>query len=219
MFALFLALLCPLYVSNVVGYPEPIDNSLVVYLHAGTGVAAQPLAVMKQELSALMQPAGFHVEWRNLGTQQEETGTLMVVDLRGACQPPALSNSEALSASVSLASSSVVDGQVIPFSWIDCSALSRFLGPSLAKASPARRNYIYGRAMARLLAHECYHVVARTEAHTTAGIAKPTFAVTDLLADRFEFEAIALSRLRQPPPASREHIAIASKRSVATTME
>jgi hypothetical protein len=154
---------------------------------------------MQQELSGLMRPAGFQVEWKKLGSQpqQGEAGSLIVVELRGTCRPPVESQPQDGLEGATLASSSVVDGQVLPFSSIDCSALSRFLGPALAKESWKHRNYMYGRAMARVLAHEFYHVIAQTREHAVAGIAKPKFTIRDLMAKRLEFERVTLAQLRE----------------------
>ncbi len=52
--------------------------------------------------------------------------------------------------------------------------------------------------MARLLAHEFYHVLAQTDDHTQTGIAKARFSTADLLAEHFDFETIAIDRLRPP---------------------
>jgi len=57
--------------------------------------------------------------------------------------------------------------------------------------------------MARLLAHELYHILAQTDDHTMVGIAKARFSTADLLADHFDFEASALERLRPPATVAR----------------
>jgi hypothetical protein len=54
--------------------------------------------------------------------------------------------------------------------------------------------------MARLLAHEFYHVLAQTEHHTETGVAKARFSTADLLADHFHFEGAALNRVRPGAP-------------------
>ena len=51
--------------------------------------------------------------------------------------------------------------------------------------------------MARVVAHELYHVLMRTTEHARAGVARSCFSSSDLLAERFEFEAATLARLRQ----------------------
>jgi hypothetical protein len=83
---------------------------------------------------------------------------------------------------------------VLPFTWVDCSALSRFLGSGLANASRARRDNMFGRALARLAAHEFYHVLAQTSDHSVAGIAKASLSVADLETAHFAFDSVALAR-------------------------
>jgi hypothetical protein len=50
-----------------------------------------------------------------------------------------------------------------------------------------------------LLAHELYHVLAQTEDHASAGIAKARFSAADLLAEHLDFETASLDRLRPVP--------------------
>jgi hypothetical protein len=95
----------------------------------------------------------------------------------------------------------VVDGKILPFSWVDCTALNRFLAPVASEKSKTEQEDLYGRSMARLLAHEFYHVLAQTNGHAAAGIAKARFSTADLLADHLDFETVALDRLRPPPAA------------------
>jgi hypothetical protein len=51
--------------------------------------------------------------------------------------------------------------------------------------------------MARLAAHELYHVMIGTRAHSHEGVTKASFSVNDLLNERFDFDRAALARLRQ----------------------
>jgi hypothetical protein len=85
----------------------------------------------------------------------------------------------------------------MPFSRIHCANLTRLIGPLLADEGGAQRDYFYGRAMARIAAHELYHVVMGTRAHAREGVAKASFSVNDLLDERFDFDRAALARLRQ----------------------
>jgi len=54
---------------------------------------------------------------------------------------------------------------VLPFSWINCANLTRMIGPVLADEAGALRDYLYGRAMARIAAHELYHVMMGSRDH------------------------------------------------------
>jgi hypothetical protein len=204
MYARLLALVCLLSVSAFVMCAESASGAaddIALYFRADPASSPAALLEMKQELSGLMLQGGFRIEWRDLrsGQRDADAAHVAVVEFRGVCGPQqeggAMAPMEHLPP---LASTSVADGRVLPFSWVDCAALSRFLGSSLRKESKARRNQVYGRAVARLVAHEIYHIVAGTEEHTRAGIAKPRFTLTDLLSDHLEFEEAALARLRKP---------------------
>jgi hypothetical protein len=174
---------------------------LIVYLSAGANQSASTLSFMRKEAESLMRTAGYSVEWRDAKIRPagESAVGLVFVDLGGVCTVPMNPVPGAPAPDdnqPSLASTDVEDGVVLPFSRIDCAALSRVLSGMFAREAPARRTYLYGRAMGRLLAHELYHVLAQTRDHAAAGIGKPCFTASDLVTDRFEFESVALSRLR-----------------------
>ena len=176
-------------------------SELVVYLNAGVNQTAAPLAFMRKEADSLMRTAGYSVEWRNAKSRRagEDAADLVFVELSGVCAAPMNPVPGAPAPDdnqPSLASTAVEDGVVLPFSRIDCAALTRTLSAMFAHEPPARRTYLYGRAMGRLLAHELYHVLAQTRDHAAAGIGKPCFTASDLVTDRFEFESVALARLR-----------------------
>lgn len=170
-------------------------TDLVVYVNAGTNQSAPPLAFMRREAEALMRTAGYSVRWRAGG----DAPNVVVVNLAGKCtvpMSPLLGAEPPDDNQPSLASTAVQDGVVLPFSRIDCAELTRMLSGVFSSEAPARRTYLYGRAMGRLLAHELYHILAQTRDHASAGIGKPCFTAADLVTDRFEFESVALSRLR-----------------------
>src|SRR5579883_1032990 len=198
---------CALICLPVVGAGDPpvtaglSGSELVVYLTPGANQSSPSLSFMRKETESLMRTAGYSVDWRDPKTRRagEDAANLVFVDLAGACTVPM---SPIPGAPVpddnqpSLASTAVEDGVVLPFSRIDCAALTRLLSGMFAREAPARRTYLYGRAMGRLIAHELYHVLAQTRDHAAAGIGKPCFTASDLVTDRFEFESVALARLR-----------------------
>jgi hypothetical protein len=180
------------------------SSSVEVYLKGDSRSSAVVLGEMNRELEALMQAAGFRIQWHQPNTESAgEAAQVIMVELRGTCAiSPASDSSGPLPSSPALASSAVVDGKVLPFSWVDCSALNRFLGPAISNQSESDQAFLYGRSMARLLAHEFYHVLAQTDVHTMTGISKARFSTVDLLADHFDFEASAVAKLRPPGTAA-----------------
>jgi hypothetical protein len=181
----------------------PPSAAITIYLKARTADVAA-VTYMKRELSGLMQTAGYRLEWLNASAAIPDVrnGQLVVLDLTGNCSAakvPAESASEDLGIE-SLASTPVSDGQVLPFSTLDCGSLNRVLGRTLAAEPAQRRPWLYGRAMARLAAHELYHVLSETRDHSREGVSKPCFSARDLLVDHFEFENAALARMRRAAP-------------------
>jgi len=207
MYARQLAMLGLLCVSTSLGWSEstlPAGSEVEVYLKGDIG-APDVLGEMNRELASLMQRAGFRIVWRHANDQSSSNGAahLIMVELRGTCAVSSAHDSLVpLASGLALASSSVVDGRVLPFSWLDCDALNRFLAPALLNLLDEDQDYIYGRSMARLLAHEFYHVLAQTDDHTQAGISKARFSTADLLSEHFDFETAALDKLRIPSSGS-----------------
>jgi len=208
MYARLLATLCLLPVSTFFAQADsavPTGATLEVYVKGQESSTPDVLSAMNRELGSLMQPAGFRVVWRGVSDPPSSAGAehLLMVELRGVCTAQFLSMaSTPLSSPLPLASSSVADGKVLPFSWVDCTALNRFLAPVVSTPSQAEQDGLYGRSMARLLAHELYHILAQTDDHAPTGIAKARFSTADLLADHFDFEIFALNKLRPPAPVA-----------------
>jgi len=169
-----------------------------VYLSAVP--AHSTLPYLRREADTLMQSAGYTLDWRNsTADRAPDSPNVIVVQLAGDCSAPSSPSaaSTPVSSGRSLASATVQDGAVLPFARIDCSAVRGVLDQFAAREAPARRAYLYGRALGRLIAHEMYHILAQTRDHAASGIGKPCFTAADLLSERFEFEAVALERLHR----------------------
>ena len=72
----------------------------------------------------------------------------------------------------------------------------RALAPTLEPLSAPFRAEVFGRALARVIAHEIYHIVAQTTDHGESGLAKPELSRDDLVSSRFDLSAASLRRMR-----------------------
>ena len=201
MSAWVLALLSLLHTDPSVSRRDTRHTDLAVYLTLDPRQAAAPLENMKRELSGIMESAGYRVVYSDPRTPDPNAqySALVVLELHGTCGMPAGSYrvDRAVASGASLAETSVSSGVVMPFSRINCANVTRLIGPLLADEAGAQRDYFYGRAIARVAAHELYHVVMGSRAHCHEGVAKASFSVNDLLDERFDFDRVALARLRQ----------------------
>jgi hypothetical protein len=157
----------------------------------------------KQELQRLLAPIGVELIWKDLAQRKsgEEFDQVVVSSFDGSCSeldvPTASTN--LLEASVSLADSSVSNGRVLPFFRVDCQYLVRMLAPVFRSMNIEERHETMGRALARVMAHEIYHIVGQTTKHQDRGVAKAAFSVRDLTADRFDLDAWSLAQMRPIP--------------------
>ncbi len=197
MSARYLAAFCLLNLVVLPGRAASGDESVseIVVYFTGAAQPQRPLDFMKLELGRILNAAGYRPEWadsRNAVRPSTEA-QLIVMELRGSCtalssRPPAKIGA--------LASTAISEGQILPFSSIDCANLSSLLSESLTPEPPARRDFLYGRAMARVAAHEIYHILVGTTDHTREGIARPAFAAADLINEHFAFEESTLAKMR-----------------------
>ena len=149
---------------------------------------------LQAELAAIMQPIGLHFDWRALSpTENAAAVELVVVSFKGRCDVDGLVPASVMPGA--LGWTHISNGAVLPFSDVDCDAVRGFLQEGLLGYPVEAREAMYGRALARVLAHELYHVVARTTEHGECGIGKSGFTVADLLARGFAFQASELRKL------------------------
>jgi hypothetical protein len=182
------------------------EKTLVIFLTSDSLIAPAVSFEMKQELDHLLQAAAIRVKWQDLLVDRSaaENDFSALVRLRGSCRPtePSARFEHAVSGPFTLASSAVANGVILPFVDVDCAALNAFLGSSLWKEPEEVQEFVYARAVARLMAHELYHVVGQTHGHARSGVAEPAFTVAELLSDHFEFTESTLSELHTSPDAA-----------------
>lgn len=194
---LLLAPVCLLTVGAVAAPSQGLiegSNQIFVYMRQGTGVSGDVLEALQRETEALMESGGFHVQW--LDEPREVAAALVVVHLEGRCSPWPVAVIQP--AGQRLASTSLANGRILPFVNVDCAALRQFLARALRSTVKPDPQFLYGRALGRLLAHELYHVVGQTSDHTRSGVTRAAVSVSDLISDQFKFGKEALSKLHAP---------------------
>jgi hypothetical protein len=75
----------------------------------------------------------------------------------------------------------LVDGQILPFVFVDCDRIARALWPELRGRTPSERRQKMARAISRVVAHEPTHIVTQNSNHLPAGMQKAHFSAGELL--------------------------------------
>ena len=197
MFARLLAIVC-LIVGPRIGWSEPVGpapRKVVVYLSGSGPMETGQTHAFRQELQRLMASANYVAELTT-SVQEVEASHLVVLKLDGACDTSAPPADIPAGANPNLATSAVVDGHVLPFTTVHCGVLSRMLAAANHGSIPSQ---LYGRSLGRIVAHELYHILADEVGHQDTGVSKACFRLSDLLDDKFAFQAAAVRKLRPAP--------------------
>lgn len=208
-------------------------------LHAAE-VPAAPLAIyysfdstpppvlfteVQSELNRILAPTGMNIVWRALDhrSDTEAFREIVVLHFRGACyfEPaPADHSAPAMQASITLAETDLVDGHILPFGDVQCDQLRHFLSPVASSLKEDAGNAALGRAIARVSAHELYHMLTGSMTHARSGIARAEHSRAELTASSFTFARPEETWLRSwverrmaPEKTSRDSVSVATLES------
>jgi len=143
---------------------------------------------LRDELDQIMSPLGFQFTWRSLaGVRGNEISVeLAVITFKGRCDVSGISGRGTQPGA--LGWTHVSDGNILPFSDVDCDRIRGFIQGALVTIPKEDREEVFGRAVARVLAHELYHIFANTQRHGSCGVAKEAYSVQDLMSGGFAFQ-------------------------------
>lgn len=166
--------------------PE-LNAPLTLVVSAERPLPVATVAAMHQELDKLMGQASIRVEWKNLSefTAGTEVQDLVLVKFRGSCriQPVPVYLDER----GPMAFTHISDGEVLPFSEVLCDRVSLAAGSAMWSGEFGHRDELMGRALARVLAHELYHIKGNCSAHGHTGVASRALTGRELIADTLRF--------------------------------
>lgn len=158
---------------------------------------------MQQETGALLRDAGVNVVWMAAGKDKrdprkvpsEPFDALMFVRFKGACRPDLFTDPAAtrehFAEPVRLAAARVVQGNVTPWTEVECDQVKRSVESVPLKQRPAA----LGGALARVVAHELYHVLLRTTSHGSQGLSRATLNWDDLVRKPVSFDPADSARI------------------------
>jgi hypothetical protein len=178
------------------GQPHP-GARITLYTEFQEQPPDRVVQALEDELESVFGPTGLHVRWRSLAQNHgdEVSAQLAVIRFKGKCDVSHLEPTDGYSGP--LGWTHLTDGVILPFSSINCDGIRIFTRRGLLGIDPENREEAYGRALARVLAHELYHILANTTTHATWGIARAAYTVHELLSQSLQFEPKQCEVLRQ----------------------
>ena len=171
--AILLAILAPVKAASAVTLVLQFDETY----------SAESVAAMEREVASIVGESGIAVDWRLLTEigSSESFDNLVVVRFRGAClMHPAPYSIDHRSY---YAFTHVTDGDVLSFSEVECDKVASAIQLKMSKAQWRQPDSILGRALGRVLAHELYHMLAKSQHHASEGVTKSALTAAQLISD------------------------------------
>lgn len=174
-----------------VNRPTPI---LTIIMNFERPFSATALREMQHEFERIMPPAA-KIGWRMLGDIKngERFDQVVVSKFDGSCEVGGTTRSARKLGR--LANTYTVRSALLPFSEVDCDAISALLSSQFSPESLFYLQILFGRAMGRVLAHEVYHIELNTQVHNAGGIAKQVLAASELFGPELQFEPAEMRRM------------------------
>jgi hypothetical protein len=164
---------------------------LAIFYSFDTPAPPAVFAAMQWELERILAPSGVLATWRAMDSARnrgEDFSEIVVFRFRGQCNfkgflPGDLTDA----AGNALAETDTSNGRVLSFASVNCDRVSAFITPNLRGMPPARIAEVLGHALARVSAHEIYHMLSGVKTHDDKGIFQAGHSRKDLTAAAFSF--------------------------------
>jgi len=168
--------------------------------------SAVSVAAFRQELSALLEPAGIAVDvmLKSEMPESPQFAELVVFEMKGSCSMDGATLTGALTndrGPLGLAYES--NGQVLHFGEVQCDRIRRCLQRITRGLRPEDHQAEYGAALGIVVAHEIYHMIAGAKEHTKDGLTKESLSAHELLDGVLTLPAGVREALRHDLVASR----------------
>jgi hypothetical protein len=154
---------------------------------------------MEREVGVLLADTGARFSWLmlNKDARSQTFDDLAVLRFRGNCHMPARGLLPATDgAKITLGATEVTSGLVTSYSDVECDQITACIASLLQSFCEPDRQVAFRRALGRVVAHELYHILARTKKHTQTGISRSVQSPFDLIKDHFQLDRQALLLLR-----------------------
>lgn len=86
---------------------------------------------------------------------------------------------------------------MLSFSEVECDKVANSIRPEMSRSQWHNRDSIFGRALGRVLAHELFHMLAKSQYHAGDGVTKSALSPAQLVADKLSMSRADLEKLKR----------------------
>lgn len=154
------------------------------------------VGAMQNEIRNIFRQTGVRFEFRSRDNAGDSAPELVVLRFKGECRMnlfPAFFDERG-----PFAETYVADGTVLPFGQVNCDRVRQSIRPAMQDEELAQGEAVYGRALGRVVAHEIYHMLAKTRGHATTGVNQTSLSGAQLISKRLDLTTTDLERFYNP---------------------
>lgn len=182
--------------AQVLASPRTSDNpnllvTLLIYVDDTERLSPASMEVLKTELRSMLDTEQVRFNFINPDQAKPPAyfQSLVSVRLTGICNI----EGNAIPDKGPLAFAHSSDGRILPFVEVQCDRIRRHVRSAFWGPDCERAVFLYGRALARVVAHELYHVLTGRKEHTSNGLTRPALTGEELISDEYQLEHTAVS--------------------------
>jgi hypothetical protein len=185
--------------------PSRVQAETLIRLNLPEDYSKLTVREFKAELGRIVEDADLDVQWES-GSSEVRTvdGQTISVSLLGSCAGMPSQSRQ----SGPLGWTKSIDSRVLPYIEISCARVGALLAPAWRDEPAVQRDLFFGRALARVLAHELAHALTRTTHHSEEGLRKRALSPRDLITGSYR---MARSDFERPKPEPRLEVASTRK--------
>ena len=155
------------------------------------------VAAMKRELEDILKNSGMAFDWRTRAQAGEARyPDLITVKFKGKCvmEPVGYLYDERGPLAFTYSS----DGVLLPFSEVACDKITRSIRSAMWGGDFGKADFLLGRALGRVVAHEVVHILTQSGEHGREGVATPSLSGSQLIASELPLSPADLARIFAP---------------------
>jgi hypothetical protein len=164
-------------------YPDP-GQSVTVLVDFEKPYSTASIDALRGELQTLFASSGLKIDVRLKSELPpgSEFNQLVVFKMKGACSMLPMPVGALSDERGPLAMTYSSDGELLHFGEVECDRVRQSVQRVVGKGYPEKRQAALGMALAVVMAHEMYHMMANAKAHTGHGITKHSLSAEEMLA-------------------------------------
>jgi hypothetical protein len=159
----------------------------------------EAVRVMKAETQGLLRDSEIDVHWVSAADLQgggTAEGAGVIFRVKGTCAAD-VAPTVREEPRMALATTDFIDGEMLSFGELDCDRVLSAVWRVLPSGDDAERDAVLGRALGRVVAHEMYHMLAKSKTHDHVGVAREALTDSELTRERFVLSDASLRAIRR----------------------